>query len=138
MKTSSLTIAATLVLSLGLAGCVSGLQGSTYSRAEARQVQDVAFGTVIGTNPPLFLGQPVWGGGRYISASSGVHHRGVLSRQSARQRHHISHFGAVCARASSHMVEKQATRAQGLELTVRLDSGRTLSMCRVDSVDAFS
>ena len=37
------------------------------------------------------------------------------------------------------MIEEQATRAQGLELTIQMDSGKTLSIVQeVDSVNAFA
>ena len=51
MNRSILTAISFSLLTLGLTGCVSGLQGSTYSRSEARQVQEVEFGTVLSTNP---------------------------------------------------------------------------------------
>ena len=135
MKTSSLTIAATLVLSLGLAGCVSGLQGSTYSRAEARQVQDVAFGTVIGTNPVVIEGNRS-GAGQLPGAIIGGVAGSSVGEGKGQQIFTI--LGAVGGAVVGSMVEEQATRAQGLELTIRLDSGRTLSIVQeVDSVDAF-
>ena len=57
MKRSIITIAGISLLTLGLTGCVSGLQGSTYSRSEARQVQEVEFGTVLNTNPVVIEGR---------------------------------------------------------------------------------
>jgi outer membrane lipoprotein SlyB len=37
------------------------------------------------------------------------------------------------------MIEEKATRAQGLELTIKMDSGKTLSIVQeVDSINAFS
>lgn len=135
MKTSSLTLAATLVLSLGLAGCVSGLQGSTYSRTEARQVQDVAFGTVIGTTPVVIEGNRS-GAGQLPGAVIGGVAGSAVGEGKGQQIFTI--LGAVGGAVVGSMVEEQATRAQGLELTVRLDSGRTLSIVQeVDSVDAF-
>ena len=57
MKRSIITIAGISLLTLSLTGCVSGLQGSTYSRSEARQVQEVEFGMVLSTNPVVIEGR---------------------------------------------------------------------------------
>jgi outer membrane lipoprotein SlyB len=57
MKQSIITIAGFSLLTFGITGCVSGLQGTTYSRSEARQVQNVEFGTVLSTNPVVIEGK---------------------------------------------------------------------------------
>ncbi len=46
--------------------------------------------------------------------------------------------GAVGGAVVGSMIEEKATRAQGLELTIKMDSGKTLSIVQeVDSVNSF-
>ena len=71
MNRSILTAISISLLTLGLTGCVSGLQGSTYSRSEARQVQEVEFGTVLSTNPVVIEGKQS-GAGQLPGAIIGV------------------------------------------------------------------
>ena len=45
-----------------LTGCISGLEGSSYSRSEARQIQQVEFGAILSTKPVIIEGQRTdWG-----------------------------------------------------------------------------
>ena len=57
MKRSIYIIGGISLLMLSLTGCVSSLQGDTYSRSEARQVQEVEFGTILSTNPVVIEGR---------------------------------------------------------------------------------
>ncbi len=135
MKTSGIGIVSIALLSVVLTGCVSGLQGSTYSRSEARQVQDVAFGVVLSTKPVVIEGNRS-GIGQLPGAIIG----GVAGSSvgDGKGQEIFTVLGAVGGAILGQQIEEQATRAQGLELTIQLDSGRTLSIVQeVDSVDAF-
>ena len=47
-------------------------------------------------------------------------------------------LGAVGGAVVGSMIEEQATRTQGLELTIKMDSGKTLSIVQeVDNVNVF-
>jgi len=135
MKTSLIGIFTVGALSLVLTGCVSGLQGSTYSRSEARQVQDVAFGTVLSTKPVVIEGNRSGVGqlpGAIIGGVAGS------SLGDGKGQEIFTVLGAVGGAILGQQIEEKATRAQGLELTIQLDSGRNLSIVQeVDSVDAF-
>ncbi len=135
MKSSPTSILGLCLLSVALTGCVSGLQGSTYSRAEARQVQEVAFGTVIGTQPVVIEGNRS-GAGQLPGAIIGGVAGSSLGDGKGQQIFTV--LGAVGGAILGQQIEEKATRAQGLELTIELDSGRTLSIVQeVDSVDQF-
>jgi outer membrane lipoprotein SlyB len=135
MKRTIITIASISVLTLGLSGCVSGLQGSTYSRAEARQVQEVEFGTVLSTSPVVIEGKQT-GAGQLPGAVIGGVAGSSIGEGKGQQIFTI--LGAVGGAVVGSMLEEQATRTQGLELTIQMDSGKTLSIVQeVDSVDAF-
>ena len=135
MNRSILTAISISLLTLGLTGCVSGLQGSTYSRSEARQVQKVEFGTVLSTNPVVIEGKQS-GAGQLPGAIIGGVAGSSVGEGKGQQIFTI--LGAVGGAVVGSMIEEQATRTQGLELTIKMDSGKTLSIVQeVDDVNVF-
>jgi len=135
MNRSILTAIIISLLTLGLTGCVSGLQGSTYSRSEARQVQEVEFGTVLSTNPVVIEGKQS-GAGQLPGAIIGGVAGSSVGEGKGQQIFTI--LGAVGGAVVGSMIEEQATRTQGLELTIKMDSGKTLSIVQeVDNVNVF-
>lgn len=135
MNRSILTAISISLLTLGLTGCVSGLQGSTYSRSEARQVQEVEFGTVLSTNPVVIEGKQS-GAGQLPGAIIGGVAGSSVGEGKGQQIFTI--LGAVGGAVVGSMIEEQATRLQGLELTIKMDSGKTLSIVQeVDNVNVF-
>ena len=135
MNRSILTAISISLLTVGLTGCVSGLQGSTYSRSEARQVQEVEFGTVLSTNPVGIEGKQS-GAGQLPGAIIGGGAGSSVGEGKGQQIFTI--LGAVGGAVVGSMIEEQATRTQGLELTIKMDSGKTLSIVQeVDNVNVF-
>ena len=135
MNRSILTAISISLLTLGLTGCVSGLQGSTYSRSEARQVQEVEFGTVLSTNPVVIEGKQS-GAGQLPGAIIGGVAGSSVGEGKGQQI--VTILGAVGGAVVGSMIEEQATRSQGLELTIKMDSGKTLSIVQeVDNVNVF-
>ena len=135
MNRSILTAISISLLTLGLTGCVSGLQGSTYSRSEARQIQKVEFGTVLSTNPVVIEGKQS-GAGQLPGAIIGGVAGSSVGEGKGQQIFTI--LGAVGGAVVGSMIEEQATRTQGLELTIKMDSGKTLSIVQeVDNVNVF-
>ena len=135
MNRSILTAISISLLTLGLTGCVSGLQGSTYSRSEARQVQEVEFGTVLSTNPVVIEGKQS-GAGQLPGAIIGGVAGSSVGEGKGQQIFTV--LGAVGGAVVGSMIEEQATRTQGLELTIKMDSGKTLSIVQeVDNVNVF-
>ena len=135
MKRSIYIIGGISLLMFSLTGCVSGLQGDTYSRSEARQVQEVEFGTILSTNPVVIEGIQT-GVGQLPGAIIG----GVAGSSvgEGKGQEIFTVLGAVGGAVVGSMIEERATRAQGLELTIKMDSGKTLSIVQeVDSVSAF-
>lgn len=135
MNRSILTAISISLFTLGLTGCVSGLQGSTYSRSEARQVQEVEFGTVLSTNPVVIEGKQS-GAGQLPGAIIGGVAGSSVGEGKGQQIFTI--LGAVGGAVVGSMIEEQATRTQGLELTIKMDSGKTLSIVQeVGNVNVF-
>ena len=135
MNRSILTAISFSLLTLALTGCVSVLQGSTSSRSEARQVQKVEFGTVLSTNPVVIEGKQS-GAGQLPGAIIGGVAGSSVGEGKGQQIFTI--LGAVGGAVVGSMIEEQATRTQGLELTIKMDSGKTLSIVQeVDNVNVF-
>ena len=129
-----------IFLSIGLVcfsltGCVSGLEGSSYSRSEARQIQQVEFGTVLSTKPVIIEGQRTdWG------ELSGVIIGGIAGSSvgEGKGQQIATTLGAIGGAVAASVVEEKATRVQGLELTVKMDSGKILSIVQeVDEINQF-
>ena len=95
----------------------------------------MAFGVVLSTKPVVIEGNRS-GIGQLPGAIIG----GVAGSSvgDGKGQEIFTVLGAVGGAILGQQIEEQATRAQGLELTIQLDSGRTLSIVQeVDSVDAF-
>ena len=129
-----------IFLSIGLVcfsltGCVSGLEGSSYSRSEARQIQQVEFGAILSTKPVIIEGQRTdWG------ELSGVIIGGIAGSSvgEGKGQQIATTLGAIGGAVAASVVEEKATRVQGLELTVKMDSGKILSIVQeVDAINQF-
>ena len=118
-----------------LSGCVSGLEGSSYSRSEARQIQQVEFGAILSTKPVIIEGQRTdWG------ELSGVIIGGIAGSSvgEGKGQEIATTLGAIGGAVVASVAEEKATRAQGLELTVKMDSGKILSIVQeVDEINQF-
>lgn len=123
-------------LILILSGCQSSLSGSTYSRAEARAVQQVKYGVVEdvrlvqieGTKSPLgsLSGAAVGGiAGSTIGGNKGRSIATVL--------------GAVAGGVAGSVAEEAITRTQGVELVIRLEqSGELIAIVqKYDPAEVF-
>lgn len=135
MNRSILTAISISLLIIGLTGCVSGLQGNTYSRSEARQVQEVEFGLVLSTTPVVIEGKHSGAGQLPGAIIGGIAGSSVGEGKGQQIFTILSAVGGVFV---GSMIEERATRSQGLELSIKMDSGKTLSIVQeVDNVDAF-
>jgi outer membrane lipoprotein SlyB len=120
-------IAVTLIAasSLLLAGCPAGLGGKDYSREQARTVQEVQMGVVEsvrevaieGTKTPIGAGAGAVVGG--VAGSTVGSGRGSVVGAT---------IGAVLGGVGGAAAEEAVTRQRGLEITVKLDSGRMIAI----------
>ena len=135
MKCSVGTFLSIGLVCFGLIGCVAGLQGSSYSRSEARKVQEVEFGVVLSTKPVIIEGRRTdWG------ELSGVIIGGIAGSSvgEGKGQEIATTLGAIGGAVVGSVAEERATRAQGLELTIKMDSGKTLSIVQeVDEINQF-
>jgi len=108
-----------------LAGCPAGLGGSDYSRTQARTVQEVQMGivesvrevTLEGTKTPIGAGAGAVVGG--VAGSTVGGGRGSLVGATV---------GAVLGGVGGAAAEEAVTRQKGVEVTVKLDSGRMIAV----------
>lgn len=116
---------------LVLQGCASSLSGDTYSRSEARRVQNVEFAWVDTVTPVVIEGRtnsPLGAGaGAVVGGIAGSTLGGGKGSSIA------SVVGAVAGGILGQKVEANATRKQGQEITVTLENGKTISV--VQEVD---
>lgn len=118
-----------------LTGCVQDLQGSTYSRSEARQVQQVEYGRVEAVSPVVIEGNRSGLGQLPGAIVGGI---AASSVGEGKGQEIFTVLGALGGAVLGSTIEERATRAQGLELTIQMDSGKTLSIVQeVERVDAF-
>lgn len=108
-----------------LAGCPAGLGGKDYSRDQARTVQEVQMGVVEsvravnieGTKTPIGAGAGAVVGG--VAGSTVGGGRGSVVGAAV---------GAVLGGLGGAAAEEAVTRQNGVEITVRLDSGRMIAI----------
>lgn len=110
---------------IALGGCASGTGSKDYTRAQARTVQEVEMGVVEsvrevrieGTKTPVGAGAGAIVGGVAGSTLGGG--RGSIVGTAV---------GAVLGGLGGAAAEEAVTRKTGVEVTVRLDSGRMLAI----------
>ncbi|HEY0268965.1 MAG TPA: glycine zipper 2TM domain-containing protein [Methyloradius sp.] len=121
----SVKVGAILMISVLLAACASSNSGSVYSRDEARRVQTIKMGVVEsvrqvkleGTKSPVgTVGGAVVGG----VAGSTVGHGAGSSIAAV--------VGAIAGGIAGSALEEGVTRKNGLEITVKLDSGALVAV----------
>ena len=139
MRNSSAARRAALALFAGFsllaAGCAPSIQGDTYQRGQAMRAQSVELGVVETVRPVMIEGRQsgagaatgaVIGGlgGSQVGGSSSAHVAGAI-------------VGALVGGAIGNAVERDATKANGVEITVRLDNGRMLAVVQEGPVGEF-
>ena len=110
---------------LALAGCAGGTGGKDYSRTQTRSVQEVQMGVVEsvrevnieGTKTPIGAGAGAVVGG--VAGSTVGSGRGSVVGAAV---------GAVLGGLGGAAAEEAVTRQKGVEITVKLDSGRLIAV----------
>jgi len=108
------------LLAAVLAGCASSKSGSVYSRDEARREQTVRLATVESVRGVLIEGTRSG-----IGTAAGGVVGGVAGSEVGRGKGATigTVLGAVAGGVAGSVIEEGATRRNGLEITVRLESG---------------
>lgn len=124
---------------LTLVGCAntSTLSGDVYSASEAKQVQNVTYGTIVSVRPVQIqagsdenvigaLGGAVLGGflGNTIGGGTG--------------RSLATAAGAVAGGVAGQQVQGSLNKTQGVELEIRKDDGNTIMVVQKQGNSRFS
>lgn len=125
LSLGALTSAVLVATIVSLAGCASGTGGKDYSRDQTRAVQEVQMGIVEsvrevnieGTKTPIGSGAGAVVGG--VAGSTVGGGKGSIVGAAV---------GAVLGGLGGAAAEEAVTRNKGVEITVKLDSGRMIAI----------
>lgn len=109
-------------LTVGLAGCVSSQSGNVYSREDVGRPQSVRMGTITALRPVKIEGTKSMvgtGAGAVVGGIAGSSVGGGKGSYVA------AVLGAVAGGLLGSAAEEGVTRAEGVEITVKEDSGQT-------------
>ena len=114
-----------IVTAIALGGCASGTGGKDYSRDQTRSVQEVQMGVVESVRDVNIEGTKT-----AIGAGAGAVVGGVAGSTVGKGTGSAiaTAVGAVLGGLGGAAVEESATRSQGVEITVKLDSGRLIAI----------
>lgn len=134
-----LRVIAVSMIGLSLAGCVSssGLSGDVYTASEAKQIQNVSYGTIVHVRPVQIQGgndSNVVGaiGGAVLGGFLGSTIGGGTGRDLA------TAAGAVAGGVAGQGVQSAMNKTQGVELEIRKDDGNTIMVVQKQGDTTFS
>ena len=116
-----------LALAVTLGGCISSRSGEAYSRDQARHMQDVQMGTVEHVREITIEGTQSGIGGAAGGVVGGIggseigHGKGSSAG---------AVVWAVLGGVAGGAIEEATTRKKGYEITVKLDTGRTIAIAQ--------
>ncbi|MBR9827964.1 MAG: glycine zipper 2TM domain-containing protein [Oceanospirillales bacterium] len=120
-------VAVVLSAATVLGGCAQqGLYGTSYSRSQVGQAQSVQYGTVESVTAVRIEGRA----DGVVGSGTGAIVGGIAGNQigGGSGRTLATVVGAVAGGLIGQRVEQATTQRQGQEITVRLDSGRIVSV----------
>jgi outer membrane lipoprotein SlyB len=117
---ANLAIAGAALACAVLSGCASTSSGSVYSSSQARQEQTVRMGVVESVRQVTIEGSRSGVGAMAGGVVGGVAGSNVGGGKGSSIG---SVLGAVAGGVAGNAIEQGATKKQGLEITVKLDSG---------------
>ncbi|CEO37791.1 glycine zipper 2TM domain-containing protein [Photobacterium kishitanii] len=124
MKTKILAVVI-IASTLGLAGCAANPYGNAYNVNDARQMQQVYYGTVVRTQAVTLNGNGNGIGTLAGGAIGGILGSGVGGGKGAEI---ATIGGALLGGFLGNEAGNQATKRNGVNLTIKMDSGRTVSI----------
>ncbi|MDU6412531.1 MAG: glycine zipper 2TM domain-containing protein [Yersiniaceae bacterium] len=122
-----------------LAGCVndSGLSGDVYTADQAKQVQNVTYGTIVSTRAVQIQGGEE---NNVIGAIGGAVLGGFLGNTigGGSGRSLATAAGAVAGGVAGQGVQGALNRSNGVELEIRKDDGNTIMVVQKADASKFS
>jgi outer membrane lipoprotein SlyB len=134
-----LRVLAVSMVGFTLAGCVndSSLSGDVYSASEAKQVQNVTYGTVVNARPVQIQGGDE---NNVIGALGGAVLGGFLGNTvgGGTGRSLATAAGAVAGGVAGQGVQGAMNKSQGVELEIRKDDGSTIMVVQKQGATRFA
>lgn len=122
-----------------LAGCVNNdsLSGDVYSASEAKQVQNVTYGTVVNVRPVQIQGGD---DSNVIGALGGAVLGGFLGNTigGGAGRSLATAAGAVAGGVAGQSAQGAMNKTQGVELEIRKDDGNTIMVVQKQGNSRFA
>ena len=118
-------IALPITFAILLSGCMTDSTGTTYSSSEARRIQQVSFGTISELQHVKLEGTEGAVGTVAGAAIGGIAGSSVGGGKGSDI---AAILGGVAGGVLGNMAEKELTTQQGLEMTIRLDNGKYISV----------
>lgn len=131
---SAATLLAALSAAVVLAGCAPAYTGDTYRYHETMRPQSVELGVVESTRL-VQIQAPETGVGTVGGAALG----GLAGSGVGAGHGNVAAVigGAILGGVIGNAVERDANRRNGVEVTVRLDNGRTVAIVQQDGGEGF-
>lgn len=114
-----------LLIPIGLSGCASTQSGESYSRSEARTVQQVEYGVIEQLRPVKIEGTKTPIGSGAGAAAGGIAGSSVGGSTTGKV---MAVIGAVAGGLVGAAIEEGVTRAEGVEITLTMRDGRTIAI----------
>ena len=127
------------LIGLTLAGCVndSSLSGDVYSASEAKQVQNVTYGTIVNARPVQIQGGD---DSNVVGAIGGAVLGGFLGNTigGGSGRSLATAGGAVLGGVAGQGVQGAVNKTDGVELEIRKDDGNTIMVVQKQAATRYS
>ena len=127
------------MVGLSLVGCVNNdtLSGDVYTASEAKQVQNVSYGTIVNVRPVQIQGGD---DSNVIGAIGGAVLGGFLGNTvgGGTGRSLATAAGAVAGGVAGQGVQSAMNKTQGVELEIRKDDGNTIMVVQKQGNTRFS
>ncbi|MHB8919954.1 MAG: outer membrane lipoprotein [Halothiobacillus sp.] len=123
------------VMSGLLGGCVTPMSSDVYGRSAAMQMQTVQYGTIEGLR-----GVQIAGTQSPVGVIGGAVVGGLLGSGVGRGlgRNLATVGGAIAGGVAGSAIQEGVTQQNGVEIVVRLDNGRTVSIVQAVGAQMFS
>ena len=123
------------MVGLSLVGCVNNdtLSGDVYTASEAKQVQNVSYGTIVNVRPVQIQGGD---DSNVIGAIGGAVLGNTVGGGTGRSL--ATAAGAVAGGVAGQGVQSAMNKTQGVELEIRKDDGNTIMVVQKQGNTRFS
>lgn len=124
-----------LLIPMALVGCAGGKGSDDYERTETRRVYEVKMGVVEHVRAVKLEGT-----GSGVGTAAGAAVGGIAGSEAGGGKGSAvgAVLGAVVGGIAGAAAEEGITRKPGQEVTVRLDSGRTIAVVQEDTGEKFA